>query len=566
MVEETKTVRLAEASGFGDISTYEAYNGGGNFYMPQNVDGVNRAFGNFPDKLIIPREFHQVIDMCYDFYQRGGIVGTVVNRLAEMSMTQITNGQRKTTDEANEYFEAVLHRKPSRLNRFIHTAALEFFLSGMVLPRIEWKKVMGSELSPKLKANREYMVPVADLYPPKLIRVDWPGWGEKKYYLKIPDKDIRIIKSGGKIKNQQIQYNMWEQEYPTIFQAIKNGAKEVEIETDAILRKETSFTHYPTPFLFNVLEGLVFKQQLRRMDYAVASRIISAILLVQEGSDEFPITEETRGNLDALKSQISWYGKNPAMMQRLFPLFTNHTTKLTWITPDVEALLDQDKYRQTNDEISEGLGFAKILVTGESRNAQASEVSTWAIQPMMEELREMMLEWLSPVYEQAAELNGFRQVPIPTFTPIRLQDFIKTAAVFAQAFKEGNVSRTTRDLMMGLNFQSEVELMKDERDYMEELTKEGEFPEMPYNVMAPAGAGGIGGGNGRPAGSPNKGGRPLGSQNPAVNKRNRGIKPPGQDPVSRVAAEIEPMEPEEVMELIDRIALARNISISMDDL
>lgn len=566
MVEEIKTVHLAQASGFGDISTYEAYNGGGNFYMPQNVDGLNRAFGNFPDKLIIPREFHQVIDMCYDFYQRGGIVGTVVNRLAEMSMTQITNGQRKTTDEANEYFEAVLHRTPSRLNRFIHTAALEFFLSGMVLPRVEWKKVMGSELSPKLKANREYMVPVADLYPPKLVKVDWPGWGEKKYYLKIPDKDIRIIKSGGKIKNQQIQYNMWEQEYPTIFQAIKNGAKEVEIETDAILRKETSFTQYPTPFLFNVLEGLVFKQQLRRMDYAVASRIISAILLVQEGSNEFPITEETRGNLDALKNQISWYGKNPAQMQRLFPLFTNHTTKLTWITPDVEALLDQDKYRQTNDEISEGLGFAKILVTGESRNAQASEVSTWAIQPMMEELREMMLEWLSPVYEQAAELNGFRQVPIPTFTPIRLQDFIKTAAVFAQAFKEGNVSRTTRDLMMGLNFQSEIELMKDERDYMKELTKEGEFPEMPYNVMAPPGGGGIGGGNGRPAGSPNKGGRPLGSQNPAVNKRNRGIKPPGQDPVSRVAAEIEPMEPEEVMELMDKIALARNISISMDDL
>lgn len=568
VVQEERKPQLALASGFGDISLYEPHNSG-NFYMPQTLDDINRAFGVFPEKLIIPKEYHQVIEMCYDFYQRGGIVATVVNRLAEMSMTQITNGQRKTTDEANEYFEAVLHRAPSRLNRFIHTASLEYFLSGMVLPRVEWKEMTGSEISPKLKPNRKYVVPIADLYPPKLVKVDWPGWGVKKYYLRIPEKDIRIIRSAGKIKSQQLRYQMWQNDYPTVFQAVKKGAKEVEIKTDAILRKETSPSPYPTPFLFNVLEGLVFKQQLRRMDFAVASRIITAILLVQEGSDEYPITEETRGNLDALKAQISYYSKNPAMMQRLFPLFSNHTTKLTWIQPDVKALLDQEKYKQTNDEISEGLGFAKILVTGESRNAQASEVSTWAIQPMMEELREMMLEWLTPVYEEAAELNGFRQVPVPTFTPIRLQDFIKTAAVFAQAFKEGNVSRTTRDLMMGLNFQTEIELMKDEKELLDSVEEQGEFPILPYDVITPPPpdlTGTVGGGSGRPPSSLKKGGRPTGSQNVPINKRNRGVKPAGQSPVSRVAAEIEPMEPEEVLELINTVAESRGLNIGIEDL
>jgi hypothetical protein len=305
------------------------------------------------------------------------------------------------------------------------------------------------------------------------------------------------------------------------------------------------------------------------MDFAVASRIITAILLVQEGSDEFPITEETRGNLDALKAQIAWYSQHPEMMQRLFPLFTNHTTKLTWVQPDVQALLDQEKFRQVNDEISEGLGFAKILVTGESRNAQASEVSTWAIQPMMEELQEMMLEWLSPVYEEAAELNGFRNVPEPIFGPIQLQDFIKTAAVFAQAFKEGNISRTTRDQMMGVSFKSETELMKDEKQYMDELDKEGEFPEMPYNIQVAPTGGLLGNGLGKPPTAP-KGGRPKGSQNVPVNKRNRGIKPPGQSPTSRVAAEfdseIDVMSPEQVFDLVDRIAQATGRVITVEDI
>src|SRR5690349_7106020 len=100
MVEEEQKPRLAVASGFGDIAGLEGYFNN-NYYMPNGVDTLGRASGILPEKLIIPREYHAVIQMCYDFYQRGGIVGTVVNRLTEMSMTAIVNGQRKTTDEAN---------------------------------------------------------------------------------------------------------------------------------------------------------------------------------------------------------------------------------------------------------------------------------------------------------------------------------------------------------------------------------------------------------------------------------------------------------------------------------
>lgn len=555
--KEEKSPQLAQASVSGGSITGL----GGNFYMPSTVEGLGVAVGLLPDRLMVPKEYHQVINMCYEFYQRGGIVTTVINRLAELSITTLRNGQRKTSDEANEYFDAVLHRSPSRLNRFMRTAAVEYFLSGMVLPRVDWEEVQGNELSPKLRAGRKYMVPVVDLYPPKLIRVEWADWGAKDFYIEIPDADIRMIKRGdsNKIKSQQRKYKIWQEQYPELVKAVKNGEKFIKIDTDAILRKEISFTQYPTPFLFNVLEALIYKQKIRQMDYAVASRIISAILLVTEGSDQFPITEDTRGNLDNLKRQIEYYGNNPAMAQRLFPLFSNHTTKLQWISPDVEAMLDQEKYKQVNTEIAEGLGFARILITGESQNAAASEVSTWAIQPMMEELRDMFLEWLMPIYEQAAELNGFRYIPAPTFDPIRLQDFIKTAAVFSQAFKEGNISRTTRDIMLGIDFQSEVELMTDEKQIISDA-KFGQFPEMPYNVTVVPGTGG------RPDGAANKGGRPIGTQNPPINKRNRGIKPPGQSPVSKLKSETAPMSDEEFLEAVGELMESQGRNITLEDI
>lgn len=549
-----KPTKLAQAQ-LGEFS----YSPQGSFYMPLGYNTYNAASGITPEKLVVPKDYHQVLILCYDFYQRGGSITTVVNRLAEFSITEIRNGQRKTTDEANILFDGILHSKPSRLGRFLNTMSLEYWLSGLLLPRVDWVETRARDISPDLaRPNKTYLMPQFDLYPPLLVAVDWAGWGEKVYYLKIPTSDVRLLKSGGsRIKDQQARYEMFVNTYPWIVDEVKNGSDKIRIkDSDPILRKEISYSPYPTPYLFNVLEALIFKQQLRRMDYAVAARIINAILLVQEGNDNFPLTEETRENLDTLKTQVFARSANPAMAERLFALFTNHTTKLTWIVPDVAALLDQDKYRQTNEELAEGLGFAKILMTGESRNAGASEVSTWSIQPQMELFRTELLEWIQQVYVDFGERNSFRKIAKPLFKPVKLQDFVKTAAVFAQAFKEGNLSRTTRNDMLGLDFETEVELMKDEKELMKDLPA---FPPMPYSPAPPMGMG-----NNSQRFGP-VGGRPQGSQNVPVNNRNTGVRPPGQAPTSRVAAEeIELLSDEELINLFNKVAEDRGLVITQE--
>jgi hypothetical protein len=234
-------------------------------------------------------------------------------------------------------------------------------------------------------------------------------------------------------------------------------------------------------------------------------------------------------------------------MERLFILFSNHTTSLEWITPDVSAMLDQDKYRQANEELSEGLGLAKILITGESRGgSSSSEVSTWAIQPMLEELRGNLIEWVSSLYEELSDKNKFRNTAAPKFKPIKLQDFVKTAAVYAQLFTEGNISRTSRTDLSGLDFETEVELMKDEKEIMGDLPP---FPPMPYSPLPPGTA---------------PGGRPLGSQNVPVNNRNTGVKPKGQKPLSKVKQSEALMEDDEVIDLLIKVAEERGLVITKD--
>jgi len=530
----------------------------GGFYMPASADQMYQYSGLSPEKLMIPKDYHHVIRMCYDFYQRGGSVTKVIDRLEELAITELRNGQRKTTDEQNEYFRAVLHDKPARLMRFLHNAAREYFLSGMILPKIEWVEKKGRDISPDLITNKTYLLPQLDMYPPTLVKVVWVGWGKKAYYLKVTDSDRRAIKNkGGKIKEQQLKYRMWTENFPSYVQQIESGAQDIEIvDSDPILRKELSISPYPTPYLYNVLEPLVFKQQLRRMDFAVAARVINAILLVQEGDKDFPLTEESNGNLVNLQTQILARSGDPRKLERLFVLFSNHTTKLSWITPDVTAMLDQDKYRQVNEELDEGLGFPGILLTGSSRQgSQASEVSTWAIQPQMEELRGALLEWINTeLYWKASDLNGFRNRPSPSWKTIKLQDFIKTAAVFQQLYAEGNVSRITRDDMAGLDFQTEAELMKDEAEIAKGLPA---FTPTPYSPPPPM----IGQSPGN-----NGAGRPTGSQNRPVNQRNAGVSIKGK-PTSKVkASEAELIPDEDVIELINKVALQYNLIVTADDI
>ena len=560
-MEEKAATKLAKASVF-DGST-SPFDGGGSFYMPGGmVDQQFQLAGLSPEKLIIPRNYHSVIKMCYDFYQRGGAVGTVINRLQEFTITDIRNGQnRKTTDEANTFFRAILDRNPSKMERFLNNITLEYFLSGLIIPRVDYQEFKGRDISPDLKTNKTYKMPIFDWYPPLLTYIEWIGWGKRAFYVKVESSDLKLIR-GKEIKNQQLKQRlqMYETQFPMWVEDIRNGADKIQIpDPSYIMRKETSYSPYPTPYLYNVLEPLTYRQQLRRMDFAVASRVINAILLVQEGDKDFPVTEETRENLDELKSQILARANNPRLMERLFVLFSNHTTKLTWIHPDVSAMLSQDKYVQVNEELSEGLGFSGILVGGGAGSrGSAAEVSTWAVLPMMEQLRNELIDWVAKQYELIGDLNGFRNIPVPEFRPIKLQDSVKTAAVYAQAFKEGNISRTTRDDMLGLNFESEIELMKDELTSMKGMPA---FPPMPYSPLPP----GQGMAPGQNPDSKTINGRPIGTQNPPTNKRNTGApKPSGQQPVSKLSAEI--MEDEAVIDLINRIAESTGIEITDEKL
>lgn len=225
------------------------------------------------------------------------------------------------------------------------------------------------------------------------------------------------------------------------------------------------------------------------MDYSIASRVISAIQLFKLGSDDFPVTEDQEETFEDLRKQMLHRYSQNEDIERVFQLFANHTLEIEWIMPPVEALLDETKYREVNDDIIFSLGFPRILITGETSRSGTSQAEYATMSPVrtMENIREKVLHVLSDIVYNIFEKNKFRGETKLKFAPINLVSFGELVEGLAKLYDTGNLSRTSFANAFDLDIDEEFRLKKEEKETMDELGLD-EYP--PQAFSPPAGGDG----------------------------------------------------------------------------
>jgi len=430
-------------------------------------------FTNTVDKMEVPTDYHKLIKICRFFYKHDPIAGTVLNKMVDCAITPINNRRGECSDEEYETYEAL----GDMLQEFFRNACLEYLLSGMVIPHYEWSRVKGSDLSPALNSRRRLEVPDNIWFrdPATITVKNSPIPNKKYYYVEVDADTISFIKSGGKLKDgtyDKETYNELEKNYPEFVKAVKEmkGTK-MQVRLDGI-RPITSKTlpedAYPIPYMENALESLMHKRNLKRMDYSVASRVIGAIQLIKLGNDEYPCTDDS--DFDAIKHQMN-YRTSSGAQERIYQLFGNHTLEISWVFPDTEAMLNREKYGVVDDDIISAFGFPRTLITGEtlrSNVAGGSDFAAFSPIATMETIRDILIEWLKVLYKEIKETNKFKSAPIPSFKPLRLYKLADLNLIGQSLYMEGNLSRTTRQELLDIDFDTEVERKGYEEKVMEE--------------------------------------------------------------------------------------------------
>jgi hypothetical protein len=195
---------------------------------------------------------------------------------------------------------------------------------------------------------------------------------------------------------------------------------------------------------------------------------------VKVGSDEFPVTdgEEDQAYLDELRSQLRMRANSDQLMERIFQLVTNHTVELNWVFPQSEILLNEKKYDDINQEILFGLGFPRVLITGESARSGTSdpELATLAPVKTMENFRNKIIEVIRDICTEVSLRNNFKSAPMVEFAMLNLHAFADFLTGLEKLYNASALSRTDLARVLGYDFLDQLEKLDKEN---QELAKRG---------------------------------------------------------------------------------------------
>lgn len=445
------------------------------------------------DKMEIKNEkdFNTLIKACRFFYLHDPIAATTINKLIEIGINELEFDSNGLTDNELKIFESL----KDKFREYAEAMALEYLISGLVVPEISYGLVAKEELSRLgIKKYKTLVLPTSMwIRDPATVKINSTLYGDKdSFFVEIPNKLIEFIKAGGVYPDgtrDRVLYDELKTNYPDFVSAVMAGETYIRLDNRNIFRRRrTSDSPYPIPFLFPSLDSLKHKRNLRRMDYSLASRVITAIQLITLGSDEFPVTEDDDEQFAAIRQQMIYRNSFGKDIERVFQLFGNHTLKIQWVMPDVAALLDEKKYQEVNQDIIYGMGFPRILITGETEKSGAGnqEFAMFSPKAMMDNFRAKILTVLKDIVFEVQTANNIKETPVIRFKPLTLFDYQTLLKSLADLYSGGNLSRTSYSEILGHNWDDEITLREKEKKVLEEKGLD-EIAPTPFSKVPNAG-------------------------------------------------------------------------------
>jgi len=410
----------------------------------------------------------------------------------EIGINDLIFFKNKLSDNEYRVFLAI---KP-KLLEFCEQMATEYLLSGLVVPEVGYGQV-DKDFIFSLGVKKYSKLTLPDsmwVRDPTTIKIYTSMLADKpSYFVKVPEGLLNFIKAKGKYadgKEDKVLYELLLEYYPDFIKEVMAGKTEIFLENDNIIRRKyTSDNPYPIPYTQSSLEALHHKRKLRRMDYSIIDKVISAIMHVKIGSDEFPIsqTKEDEKYIDDIRTQLRMRGRNESVLERIFQLITNHTVDINWVFPETKPLLDVEKYNDINQEILFGLGFPRVLITGEAMKSGTSDSEIATLSPLKtaESFRRPILEVVKDICTEISKQNGFKSVPLVQFKSINLHKFRDVLDGLIKLYDSAAMSRTTLDKEFGYDFSEEIDIMAQEMKDLKErdLSEFGPTPNSKNSVL-----------------------------------------------------------------------------------
>jgi len=222
-----------------------------------------------------------------------------------------------------------------------------------------------------------------------------------------------------------------------------------------ITYRKQPYERYAKPRSTRVFETINYKNQLKNADLSTLDGISNYILKITVGNDEYPVVSQT---------ELETVAKLFDTPSKAFDVVWNHTLEIEKIvSPEIESILGQDKYKQVNEDMSAGLSVTRALIDGGGNVAQAEiALLTKGIVEEINYARRQVERWIYNEYRQLAEAVGFDRFPKVRWDEGVLKDTILYMNTLATLVDRRMLSYRTALEALGFDYQNELKNMQTE--------------------------------------------------------------------------------------------------------
>ena len=426
------------------------------------------------DKYVTPGKVYEQMAMAYDSLD-DDVVGNVADMSEAMAFQKVNFECPEDKDQENVWGQI---GKDLDLDSFVRQMWRELFTVSQVYPVRFWGrktyKVKGKR--EKRAARKEYdlVVPtqLGFLDPLRVVPVKVDPFGNAQLAWIATDSEMELFgKDEPTVQTDDVVKAMFMGQYkPTSKEEAEFNREGIPPDSLMSLNPQFVWRHTATksPFerwarirmksLFPILD---LKHQLREMDRAFLLGGINFIVLVTRGTDQIPTTKT---EVDQTTAQIRAQSKSPVIV-------SDHRISIEIITPDVEHILDDDKWAVLDERLLMRL-WGTFALSTESSGRETSLTTGRVIARGLSSRRHMMKrsierEVIRMVNDNPLnEAQEFGADAFIEFAPRRMElEFDESVVTMIQSLRDrGDLSRETT--LNEFNFDQELEAAR--REYEDE--------------------------------------------------------------------------------------------------
>lgn len=440
----------------------------------------------------------EAVELCQKAYYNIPVFRNVIELMVELSTNHLyyRGGSEKSRKFISTYLDKII-KVFSLQDKFFR----EYYRGGNVWVLRHDAKLKDSDIRNMMQtfgvsmASTELPIKFSILNPMDMRFVGCYSFLSGSYEKVLNDYEI------AQLKNQRTKEDTaYFKSLPKDIQKqIMEGAPSISIPIDpeyiySIFYKKQDYEPFSVPMGYGVLGDLSYKEELKKMDMALARTIQQVILLVTTGN------EPDKGGINQNHiEKLNQILQNQSIGR---VLVADYTTKAEFVIPQIADILNPDKYKIVNEDIM--LGLHNILVGDEKFANQSIKVQLF-IEKLRQARKAFLDDFLIPEIKRICEVMGFKNYPTPYFEEFDLKNEVELARIYTRLAEIGILtpSETLTAIETGvlpdketsLVNQNEFKKQKDDGLYWPVAVTGPEDP-------APNGVGG--GSGGRPPGTKRK--------------------------------------------------------------